>query len=286
MGFSVRLLKAINKRFPPVVHPFNLQNNGTQTYAQWQFQWGEKTIESFAPTYTPENMFLGKDVLDMGCGASGKSLYYVSQGARSVTGVDVVSHYKQEAEDFAASLGYQDRFRFVLGDATRLDFPDSSFDTVIMNDFMEHVSDPEGALLEAIRLLKPGGRLFVNFPPYYHPTGAHLSDVIGIPWVHMLFSEKTLVAAYKELVQGLPDEEDRLALRFGAKEDGQNSLSYINKMTIRRFHKILKLQGITPLWYREIPLRRYFAPLAKLPLLKEMFVKMCACVIEKPQASQ
>ena len=45
-----------------------------------------------------------------------------------------------------------------------------------------------------------GGKLFVNFPPYNHPTGAHLSDVIGIPSVHVFFSDKTLIAAYKELV--------------------------------------------------------------------------------------
>lgn len=286
MSASVKLLKAINKLFPPVVHPFNLQNDGTQTYAQWQYQWGERTIESFAPQYTAEDMFLDKAVLDMGCGASGKSLYYVSKGARSVTGVDVVEHYKKEAEEFAAALGYEDRFRFIAGDATALELPDESFDTVIMNDFMEHVSDPEGALRESLRLLKPGGRVFVNFPPYFHPTGAHLSDAIGIPWVHMLFSEKTLIAAYKDLVRGLPDEQERLALRFGPDENGRESLNYINKMTIRRFRRILSTLDIQPLYYKEIPLRRYFTPLAKMPLVKEMFVKMCACVIEKPAAEK
>ncbi len=282
MGIAVGLLKAINKLFPPVVHPFNLQNDGKQTYAQWQFQWGEKTIASFAPEYTATEMFMGKDVLDMGCGASGKSLYYISVGAKMVTGVDVVAHYKEEAEAFAAQLGYQDRFRFICGDATALDLPENSFDTIIMNDFMEHVSDPEGAIRESLRLLKPGGHVYINFPPYYHPTGAHLSDVIGIPWVHMLFSEKTLIAAYKDLVRRLPDEKERLELRFGPGENGQESLNYINKMTIRRFRRMLEQLGITPLWYRELPLRSYFKPLAKIPVVKEMFVKMCAIVIEKP----
>lgn len=282
MGIAVGLLKAVNKLFPPVVHPFNLQNDGQQTYAQWQFQWGEKTIASFAPEYTAKEMFQGKDVLDMGCGASGKSLYYISVGANSVTGVDVVAHYKEEAEAYARELGYQEQFRFILGDATALDLPENSFDTVIMNDFMEHVSDPEGAIRESLRLLKPGGRVYINFPPYFHPTGAHLSDVIGIPWVHMLFSEKTLIAAYKDLVRGLPDEKERLELRFGPDEKGQESLNYINKMTIRRFHRMLGQLGIAPMWYREIPLRSFFRPLAKIPVVKEMFVKMCACVIEKP----
>lgn len=228
------------------------------------------------------SIFSGKTVLDMGCGASGKSLYYISIGAKYVVGADVVEHYKAEAEAFAEELGYSDRFRFLLGDALHLDLADNTFDVVIMNDFMEHIYDPSGAIREALRVLKPGGRIYINFPPYYHPTGAHMSDVIGIPWVHMFFSEKALIAAYKDLVKGLPDERERLSLRFGVDERGRESITYINKMTIRRFHRILKELNVEPLWYREIPLRKYFTPLAKIPVVKEMFVKMCACIIEKP----
>lgn len=282
MSVSVSLLKAINKLFPPVEHPFNLQNEGKITYAQWQYQWGEKTIDCFAPAFTAEDIFKGKSVLDMGCGASGKSLYYVSRGAEKVVGVDVVPHYKQEAEAFARELGFEDRFTFLLGDALNLALPENSFDVVIMNDFMEHIYDPEAALKEALRVLKPGGRIFVNFPPYFHPTGAHMSDVIGIPWVHMLFPEQTLIRAYKDLVKGLPDEQDRLSLRFSTDEQGREYISYLNKMTIRKFHRIVEKMDLKLFWYQEIPLRRYFTLFAKVPVLKEMFVKMCACVIEKP----
>ena len=281
MSFSVSVLKTMNKLFPQVEHPFNLQADGKQTYAQWQFQWGKKTVDCFAPKFAPEDIFEGKTVLDMGCGASGKSLYYISIGAEKVVGVDVVEHYKAEAENFAAELGYSDRFTFLLGDALNLDLADNTFDVVIMNDFVEHIYDPERALQEALRVLKPGGRIYVNFPPYFHPTGAHLSDVIGIPWVHMLFTEKTLIGAYKDLVKGLPDEADRLDLRFGIGSDGKEHITYINKMTIKRFHKILNKLNIQPYWYQELPLRSYFALLAKVPGLKEMFVRMCVCVIEK-----
>lgn len=69
-------------------------------------------------------------------------------------------------------LGLSDRFTFVNASALNLPFSDASFDTVIMNDFMEHISDPEGVLRESLRLLAPGGRIFINFPPYYHPFGA------------------------------------------------------------------------------------------------------------------
>lgn len=282
MRIPVRILLALNTLFPLVVHPFNLQNEGRLTYAQWQYRWGAKTVECFSPGFGPGDIFAGKRVLDMGCGASGKSLYYLSIGAGSVVGVDIVPHYKAEAEAFARQLGLDDRFTFLLADALHLPMEGSSFDVVIMNDFMEHIYDPEGAIREAMRVLKPGGRLFVNFPPYFHPTGAHLSDLIGIPWVHMLFSERTLIDGYRELARGLPDEQERLALRFGSDAQGREHISYINKMTIRRFRHMMQSMGITPLWYREIPLRPFLSPLAKVPLLKEMFVKMCACVMEKP----
>jgi len=279
---SVALLKTLNKLFPKVVHPFNLQAEGKKTYAQWQYENGDKTVACFAPDFRPEGIFSGKTVLDMGCGAAGKSLYYLSIGAEKVVGVDVVERYKAEAEGFARQLGVEDRFAFILGDALRLPLEDNAFDVVVMNDFMEHIRDPEGALKEALRVLKPGGRIFVNFPPYFHPTGAHMSDVIGIPWVHMFFREKTLIATYKELVRGLPDEKERLALRFGVDERGRERITYINKMTLRRFRKILKSLHLRVVWYREIPLRKYFILFAKIPGIKEMFVKMCACVIEKP----
>ncbi len=280
MGLPLWLLLKTNNWFPEIKHPFNMQKDGEMTYGRWQYERGYDTIRLYMDRFTKEEMFRDKDVLDMGCGAGGKSLYYVSLGARHVTGVDIVSHYRGEAEGMARELGFSHRFTFVLGSAYALPFADASFDTVIMNDFMEHVDDPAAALTEARRLVRPGGRIYINFPPYYHPTGAHLSDVIRIPWVQLFYSEKTLIAAYKRLVSGLPDEEDRLSLRFSKDAHGEEHLTYINKMTLARFKKMCKALNIVPYYYKEVPLRRYFAPLAKVPRLKELFVKMAICVIE------
>ncbi|MEG1538013.1 MAG: class I SAM-dependent methyltransferase, partial [Clostridiales bacterium] len=173
MSISTYLIKGLNHIFPQVVHPFNLQNSGEQTYAEWQFAKGEDTIRLFLLQYSQEEMFLDKNVLDMGCGAAGKSLYYLKCGAKKVTGVDIVEHYRDEALALAEKLGLTDRFSFVVASAFALPFANQSFDTIIMNDFMEHVSNPTAALQEALRLLTPGGRIFINFPPYYHPFGAH-----------------------------------------------------------------------------------------------------------------
>ena len=272
MGLPYQLLLKTNNLFPKIVHPFNLQNDGSKTYAMWQYEKGYDTIRLYLERFTADEMFAGKEVLDMGCGAAGKSLYYVSLGAAHVTGVDIVEHYKAEAEAMAAELGYADRFTFVLGSAYEMPFADRCFDTVIMNDFMEHVDNPEAALREAMRLVRPGGRIYINFPPYYHPTGAHLSDAINIPWVQLFYSDDALICAYKELIRGVPDEQERLALRFYTDENGVEKIGYINKMTLKKFRGILKSLGVTPYYYREVPLRTYFALFAKLPVIKELFV--------------
>lgn len=282
MGLCLPFIKFTNKLLPPVVHPFNLQNDKKLTYAQWQYEKGRDTIALFLEKYTPEEMFAGKRVLDMGCGAAGKSLYYASLGAAFVTGVDIVAHYEQEANDLARSLGLADKFRFVCASASGLPFADGTFDVIIMNDFVEHVSDPEGALREAMRLLAAGGRIYINFPPYFHPYGAHLSDAVNMPWIHLLFSERALVAAYKELIKGLPDEKERLSLRISTDERGREYFGYINKMKLKRFKAILEQLHLQPVYYREVPLRPYFALLARLPGLKEAFVRMAVCALEKP----
>lgn len=276
-----KLLLAVNRLFPLPVHPFNLQNEGKQSYAMWQYERGENTIAFYRERYTTEEMFCGKTVLDIGCGAAGKTMYYASQGVEKIVGMDIVPHYKDEAEALAQELGFSDRFEFVVGDAAQADFPDNTFDTIIMNDAMEHVDRPDLVLAEARRILKPGGRLYVNFPPINHPFGAHLSDLIGMPWVHLFFREDTLIAAYKELCKTVPDGADRIAFRISRNEQGKEYFSYINHMTIKRFDGLRANAGMNQVYYREVPLRGFLTPLARCPGLKECFVKMVVCVFEK-----
>ena len=192
---SVKFLLSLNKRFRPIPHPFNDEVSGGKTYGEWEFGRGKSTIDCFRPQFDEEKMFFAKDVLDVGCGEGGKSLYYASCGANHVYGVDTVRDYSEKSEALAKKLGLENRFSFVIASALELPFPDETFDTVIMSDFFEHVSAPAQAVKEAMRVLKPEGMLFINFPPYYHPYGAHLTDAINIPWVHLFFKEKTTAEA-------------------------------------------------------------------------------------------
>ncbi|MDO5725488.1 MAG: class I SAM-dependent methyltransferase [Tissierellia bacterium] len=281
MSIKVKLCKFVSKLVKTPEHPFNMQKDGTKTYEEWQFENGEKTIEFYLDFTDKDTMFKDKYVLDIGCGAGGKSIYYVKQGASHVVGVDIVEYYKEQAESLAQKYGVSDKFTFEVQDAANLNFPDNTFDTVIMNDAMEHVDKPMEVLNEIYRVLKKGGRLYVNFPPYYHPYGAHLSDAIGFPWIHMFFSEQTLAKTYKELVKDLPDGQKRINFRISEDENGKEYFSYINHMTLRRFKKIKNAVDFKIAYYKEVPLRNFLKPLAKMPLLKEMFVKMAVCVFEK-----
>ena len=281
MMLRTKILIALNRFFKAPLHPFNMQNDGVKTYAEWQFEKGGETIKFYLKSHTADEMFKGKTVADIGCGAAGKSLYYASLGAKKVLGVEILAKYKNEAEALAQKLGLSGKFEFVAADAAHLPFESDSIDTIIMNDAMEHVANPEAVIDECLRVLSKGGRLFVNFPPINHPMGAHLSDLIYIPWVHLFFSEKTLVEAYKLLAKNVPDGDARVAFRISKKDNGDEYFSYINHMSIKRFNRILKSKGITPAYLKHIPLRSIIKPFYKLPILKEVFVKMVVCVFEK-----
>lgn len=281
MRLATKILLNINKCFKAPIHPFNLQNNGVMSYAKWQYEKGAETIKFYLDFCSKEEMFSDKTVVDIGCGAGGKSLFYASCGAKEVIGVEILEKYEAEAVSLAAELGLSDKFHFVTADAAKLPFEDGSIDTIIMNDAMEHVSKPDEVLCECLRVLKEGGRLFVNFPPINHPFGAHLSDLIYIPWVHLFFSEKTLIEAYKILCKSVPDGDERISFRISKRENGEEYFSYINHMSIKRFERILKEKAVTPAYLKHVPLRGFLKPLSKLPLLKECFVKMVVCVFEK-----
>jgi len=283
MPFRVKLCRALNKLFPGIVHPFNLQSEQTKTYAEWQFDKGEDTIKYFCLKFSPEEMFANKTILDIGCGAAGKTLYFASKGVTKIYGLEYLEKYRDEANALAEKKQLSHLFEFVQGDASQLPFDNESIDAVIMNDVFEHLDEPDRVLQEAFRVLRPSGRIYLNFPPYHHPFGAHLHDAIGIPWVHLIFSDKTLIKAYKAEVANLPDGAERVAFRISVDAHGQERFSYINKMSLRRAHKIFKKLKLIPMYYREVPLRRIFTPIAKLPILKEGFLQMVVCVFEKEE---
>jgi len=52
-----------------------------------------------------------------------------------------------------------------------LPFKDEGFDLVLLLDVVEHMTNPEMAISECFRVLKRGGLICINFPPYYSALG-------------------------------------------------------------------------------------------------------------------
>lgn len=72
----------------------------------------------------------------------------------------------------------------ILDDGERLTkIPDSSLDFVVANHFLEHTEDPLGTLLNAFRVLRPGGVLYLALPDKRHTFD---SDRPVTPFEHLL----------------------------------------------------------------------------------------------------
>lgn len=109
-------------------------------------------------------------VLDAGCGTGYGCRLLALGGAREVIGVDIArSVLEAVASDMPQSV------RLQAGDVRRLDFDDDSFDLVVCFEVIEHVEDPFSVLDEIVRVLSPGGLLFVSSPNrgVYPPGNPH-----------------------------------------------------------------------------------------------------------------
>ena len=101
----------------------------------------------------------GKRVLDAGCGAGYGSAELAGQ-ADSVTGADVAA----EAVDFARAHYGLTNLAFEQASCDRLPHPDACFDLVVAFEVIEHLEGWREFLLEARRVLAPGGQLIVSTP--------------------------------------------------------------------------------------------------------------------------
>lgn len=121
---------------------------------------------------------------DVGCGEKPFAAFLKGRVARHV-GVDV-------------DYGFYDASHIdVLGSADDLPMADGSVRAMLSSQVIEHLPDPEKAIAEAARVLKPGGLLFLSWP-YLYPIHAPPYDFARLSEFAM---DRMLAAHGLELVE-------------------------------------------------------------------------------------
>lgn len=99
----------------------------------------EKAMRNFSKKFSPENK-----ILDIGCGDKPYEKYFSCE----YTGLDPFPGTKAD----------------VRAPAWDIPFPENTFDGVILNQSLEHITKTEKTVLEIKRVLKPGGLCIVTVP--------------------------------------------------------------------------------------------------------------------------
>lgn len=100
----------------------------------------------------------GRQVLEIGVGMGADLLRWATHGAH-VTGVDLTQRAVSLTRARLAEQGLSGDVR--QADAEALPFANASFDIVWSWGVLHHTPDADGALIEAARVLRPGGRYAV-----------------------------------------------------------------------------------------------------------------------------
>lgn len=139
---------------------------GQQPYANYGY-WTrpQQSIEQAATALTTlvgaaAGLGSGDELLDVGCGYGAGAVRFVQQfGVSKVIGIDVTQIRISSGLEYVARNNLEEQIHLRLGDATRIDEADASFDKLVSVECAFHFDTREQFLGEAARVLRPGGVL-------------------------------------------------------------------------------------------------------------------------------
>ena len=214
------------------------------------------------------NSIAGKQVVDYGCGTGYQVFGLARKGAKYVLGIETNQTALEKARDSCSELGLQHKVEFA--DKIEDGFK-GRFDIVVSQNSMEHFTDPVGTLNQMKMALKPTGKIMITFGPlWFAPYGSHTDFFTKLPWVNILFSEKTVMNVRSYF-------RDDGATRY---EDIKGGL---NKMTVAKFEKMIA-NGDMKIEYLNYFCVKGIDFLGKLPLIRELFINGVNCILSRLQA--
>jgi ubiquinone/menaquinone biosynthesis C-methylase UbiE len=149
----------------------DFEHKGWQRVAErYETAWSSLTRSFIPALLVAVNIRNGVRVLDLACGPG-----YVAAAVEAAGGIPVGVDFSSEMVRLARERN--PHLEFYEGDAHALDFPDASFDVVMMNFGLLHMADPQKVIEEIARVLRPGGRF--GFSVWAEPhlsAGAKIVD--------------------------------------------------------------------------------------------------------------
>ncbi len=171
--------------------PLGLESIPAHIRAYWEFQYrlGRQVI---VPELRRRGIFRpGQAVAQIGSGEGGVLMAFLEEGASSALGTDIETARLELGRLIATQLNWP--VTFVEHNILTDPIPDpwhKRYDLVLLRDTLEHIESPEMALFKIAHLVRPGGYVYISFPPYYSPYGGHqhlMRTFCGkFPYVHLL----------------------------------------------------------------------------------------------------
>ena len=209
----------------------------------------------------------GKVVLDIGCGFGGMMAAMAERGAARVVGVD---NHPGHAEYARRATGAEVH----TASAEKIPIPAATVDVVVSDAVLEHIHDLHDAMSELHRVLVPGGRVFAVWGPSWLTwNGPHLAKSVGIPWAHLVFSDRTLVNVLERLRDRYPDSyiDEKIA---DFQQMGRNTRRKLRRAADAAGLRILQEESWSP--------HRWKRAAARIPLLDELLAGRLLAVLERP----
>ena len=186
--------------------------------------WKEAMMDWLAPR--PD-----QKLLDVAGGTGDISFKFLKRsGSGHATVLDITENMLIEGRKRAETDQILDRLDWIVGDAMFLPFADNSFDVYTISFGIRNVTQPQEALNEAFRVLRPGGRLMVlEFSQIPVPLAQKAYDLYSfnvIPTMGKLIANDR--SSYQYLVESIrkfPDQETFLSM---VQQAGFENASYRN----------------------------------------------------------
>jgi SAM-dependent methyltransferase len=106
----------------------------------------------------------GARILDIGCGL-GVYVRKFREFSDDVCGIDIDPKRLREGAKTTPGL--------MLAVGEHLPYPDATFDAIVLNEVIEHVTDDRATMAEAFRVLRPGGHIVIYAPNRLYPFETH-----------------------------------------------------------------------------------------------------------------